>query len=1303
MTWTKTDLAPLPGCEETSVYSSSQENIILYLYCVPSFGKYRWVIDNNDIDLKTGRTGHEGAGPGGFRVSGFSDPTNTLIDPSDINSDWDVVKKVPKNEGLFLRGRSIEYTQYVLKKGDYLIEQFSNDGNDFFDKKPMVYMLHNIYNLDYYYLTSEKYEMNTLDGKQSYVLNLSFRAYQKKSGDTVYSPTNRYTDLKIVLNSHIISDPIDRPNDSSLIFDYPIKQEIELDDGGHFSKSTYDIVDNSISYSTLSVAQLTTIEEMTSSESEVVDSSALNVSVKDNVTLELGDESINVIGNGNVILSNEEITRPKLSQRLTTVISGSVAPNSSILNGNRVVTNLFEFPSFKLPHLLIDLQDPNLQQSLQMPNPYQYLFNTEYTRFKVMTTPRDRLTIGNGVLKNEWSVPVDLSLDTLIVGDVVTNRFLPNTILPETLSQQEVVLKEQIHVTKWPRSGVGVINFAGYYTKISDDEWRHDEDRNKKIVRSFVSNQYLWEFVPPSSISVGDHVTTGTQKHRVEAVNEDGTVKLEGVEAAVAQSSLTKIYWRPNEIVEVEKTDGSFATMSVDQVNDDGTYNLQVTTDQSEEQEHVNVSQSSIRRKLYRGSEEIEPWETIEVLLMNEESVKTALGLTGVVSHASFRSAVQNSLHNISSLMTIYLNSQLPEADRYTEPITLVDDATPNLKNWASINTVLSRTRLQAVRNILGDQTVAMSDAATSLEQWLNEGNIVGQDQLEDARTITGLNAITANNLDEAQDHISDKSQDFPWQFEVAFGILSGSATDSSKVYKPVDSTDEGKTHKQFVSWFGQEDVVPDNRVSVPNYLFAKRDDEDLLSHGYKLVTKFYTAKETITSENYDGLETMEYDTSTKQFKTPLDSENDPINNVDYRMITFAEARAGLENDTIRMLSNTHRGRDDYVVTKEEFIDYTGRFNPCFNFRSSAAETVATGSRELKLNFTEWLLEVDMYVDLDIHGTFRTNKRSFRAKIVDIKFERYQIITVDRDLPDIQRNTNLYFDVGSEERWVITRRAISRNQLYYSRYNQRVHPRLGNVGTEYIYAISATKSLESPFSIIHGNFKLGTSDLQVQNYSLDIAGRSSPGQGLMLMNPDNSLYEGNALVMPIKGWINQGTLADLHGAEYDQTSLFPSSEKATWTATQLEFVRDITYYNHQLRKLQLVRDITGDTDLSMEGATDALRTWLQNGNTISADNLEAAKIITRYNFLTVDTATHVLQVWVDNDNEITDTSDKSDYVLTMENAASAMRTWLDSSDTISADNLAAAKSITGDNNLTLDTAKSACGRGLKTDYGRFTA
>ena len=71
-------------------------------------------------------------------------------------------------------------------------------------------------------------------------------------------------------------------------------------------------------------------------------------------------------------------------------------------------------------------------------------------------------------------------------------------------------------------------------------------------------------------------------------------------------------------------------------------------------------------------------------------------------------------------------------------------------------------------------------------------------------------------------------------------------------------------------------------------------------------------------------------------------------------MITFAEARVGLENDTIRMLSNTHRGRDDYVVTKEEFIDYTGRFNPCFNFRSSAAETVATGSRELKLNFTEW-------------------------------------------------------------------------------------------------------------------------------------------------------------------------------------------------------------------------------------------------------------------------------------------------------------------------------------------------------------
>ena len=55
-----------------------------------------------------------------------------------------------------------------------------------------------------------------------------------------------------------------------------------------------------------------------------------------------------------------------------------------------------------------------------------------------------------------------------------------------------------------------------------------------------------------------------------------------------------------------------------------------------------------------------------------------------------------------------------------------------------------------------------------------------------------------------------------------------------------------------------------------------------------------------------------------------------------------------------------------------------------------------------------------MYVDLDIHGTFRTNKRSFRAKIVDIKFERYQIITVDRDLPDIQRNTNLYFDVGSK-------------------------------------------------------------------------------------------------------------------------------------------------------------------------------------------------------------------------------------------------------------------------------------------------
>ena len=1130
MTWILCNREPLTP--NTNIYMSSQSDISLYLYCEPIPIGARDTVTTEDSTEHIVETVNE---DGTVKLVGVDAPvalsslTKTHSDPNDYH--WKIDSTIEESDPTLYNSSKTKYKvsgmqdsassvngtgwelksvngKYYLESGVWKIEQVP-------DK--LVYRLHKTSDDDYYE-TIEKYEANELDGKQHYVSYLHFHKFIKVQN--VYRRTGDSFVAKIMRNSPIFS----RDGNSNTL-------PTEFDHSG----------------------------TVVNFEKILVNTIFSNVSVKDNVTIELEeDDKFNVIGDGNVILSSPTIQQARLSQQLTTVISGHVTAQPESINGNRVVTNLFEFPSFKLPHLLIDLEDPNLQQSLQIPNPYQYLFNTEYTRFKVMTTPRDRLTIGNGVLKNEWSVPVDLSLDTLIVGDVVTNRFLTNTILPETLSQhEEVVLKEQLHVTKWPRSGEGVINFAGYYTKISDDEWRHDEDRNKKIVRSVVSDQYLWEFVPPSSITVGDHVTTGTQQHRVEAVNEDGTVKLEGVEAAVAQSSLTKIYWRPNEIVEVEKTDGSFATMSVNQVNDDGTYNLKVTTDQGEEQEHLNVSQSSIRRKLYRGSEEINPWETIEVLLMNEESVKTALSLTGVVSHASFRSAVQNSLHNISSLMTIYLNSQLPEADRYTEPITLVDDATPTLKNWASQNTVTEDTSLQAVRNILGDENVAMGDAATSLEQWFNEGNIVGQDQLEDAQTITGSNSLTANNLDEAQDHISDKDQNFPWQFEVAFGILSGSATDSSKVYKPVDSTDEGKTHKQFVSWFGQEDAVPDYRVSVPNYLFAKRDDEDLLSHGYKLVTKFYTPKETITSVNYDGLETMEYDTSTKQFKTPLDERGDPINNVDYQMITFAQAKAGLEDGTIKMLPNTHRGRDDYVVTKDEFINYTGRFNPCFNFRSSAAETVAAGSRELKLNFTEWLLEVGMYVDVDTHGTFRTNKRSHRAKIVDIKFERYQIITVEQDLPEIKRNTDLYFDVGSQERWVITRRAISRNQLYYSRYDQDVQdvllyeydpddrPRLGDRYTVYIYAISATKSLESPFSIIHGNFKLGTSDLQVQNVSLDIAGRSSAGRGLMLMHPDNSLYEGNALVMPIKGWINQGTLADLHGAEYDQTSLFPASNE-TW-------------------------------------------------------------------------------------------------------------------------------------------------------------
>ena len=121
-----------------------------------------------------------------------------------------------------------------------------------------------------------------------------------------------------------------------------------------------------------------------------------------------------------------------------------------------------------------------------------------------------------------------------------------------------------------------------------------------------------------------------------------------------------------------------------------------------------------------------------------------------------------------------------------------------------------------------------------------------------------------------------------------------------------------------------------------------------------------------------------------------------------------------------------------------------------------------------------------------------------------------------------------------------------------------------------------------------------------------------------------------------------------------------------------------------------------NANVAQEHAKQTLTTWLDQGNTISADHLQDVKSLIGNDYVTVDTATSGVRTWIRDNDGTTMTEEQLQHLsviispgVSVDQAAASLNDWLEEGNTVLAAHLNAAQTLTGNNTLTVDTATGA--------------